>query len=75
MQLNPCPNTPYKWYIDSLYQNCIICEKLHFDLIETGVTLKKELSIKIPNDYEIKKIHFMIFIGIMNKMNSKKMDF
>ena len=55
----PLPkNKSYAAYVDRLDSRCLIYEKLYFESIESKITLKKELKIKIPNDYEIKKNTF-----------------
>lgn len=55
----PVPqNESYYWYVEMINSNCILYEKFHFDSIRSNVTLKKELNIRIPNDFEIKKNTF-----------------
>lgn len=55
----PLPkNEIYETYADMLYSKCLIHKKLHFKSIEPKIILKKELKIKIPDDYEIKKNTF-----------------
>lgn len=52
----PLPdNESYEQYINGLSSRRLIHKKLHFESINPKIILKKELNIKIPKDYEIKK--------------------